>query len=63
MPEPSQKTAEKIYDWMNSLNSPEGNWVVSAHEFLPANVTVDWAGRCEFINKIAKLIEEGNYNV
>ncbi len=59
MPELSQEIAEKIYNWMNNLSSPDGNWVVDSHEFLPANVTVDWAGRCQFINGMAKLIEKG----
>lgn len=58
MPEPSYKIAEEIYDWMNSLASSEGNWVVDSHEFLPANVTVDWAGRCQFISGIAKCIDK-----
>lgn len=54
----SHDIATRIYDWMNSLSSPEGSWVVDPTEFLPANVTVDWAGRCTFINKMAKIIKE-----
>ena len=56
-PDLSYEIAERIYNWMNGLASPDGSWVVNSHEFLPANVTLDWAVRCTFINHIAKIIE------
>ena len=49
--------AEKLYDWMNSLRSKEGTWVVDSHYFLPANVLCDFAGKATFIRGMADVIK------
>lgn len=50
--------AEEIYERMRGLTSKEGQWVVDCHEFLPANVTCDHAGKACLINIIANAIEK-----
>ena len=47
--------AENLYEWMKGL---KGSWVVHESEFLPANVTCDYAGKQCFINGIAEVIKQ-----
>ena len=55
----AHRVAEKLYDWMNTLDSPKGEWVVDSRAFLPANVCCDFAGRARFIKGLAKVLMEG----
>lgn len=48
--------AEDLYDWMYGLKSKDGSFVVDSHEFLPANVTCDFAGKSLFIRGMAGRI-------
>jgi len=50
--------AEALHKWMAGLKSKDGSWVVDSHEFLPANVTCDYAGKMSLINGIANTIED-----
>jgi len=50
--------AEAIYDWMKSLTSKEGLWVVDNHEFLPANVLCDHHGKMILIHGLANAMEK-----
>ena len=53
----AKKIATELQSWMSDLNSEKGEWVVNPHEFLPANVTCDFAGEARFIKDMTKIIE------
>ncbi len=51
--------AEQLYDKMRDLGrDSDFEWVVHKSEFLPANVTCDYAGRCNFVNMMTSVILE-----
>lgn len=50
--------AQKLYDWMDQLKSPLGQWVTDKHCFLPANVCCDVVGKAKFLKGMAEVIRE-----
>lgn len=54
----SNHIAEVIYSKLKELKSDKPVWQHDAHEFLPANVCCDYAGKRGFINSLAREIRQ-----
>lgn len=57
----SMLIAEELFRWMSNdlmrVNKDGFDWVHTPTEFLPANVTCDYAGKRGFINEMARKID------
>jgi hypothetical protein len=54
----SEHIAEVIYSKLRDLKSDKPIWQHDAHEFLPANVCCDYAGKRGLINSMAREIRQ-----